>query len=97
MHFGLNNPNRAYTVNIVAIASECSIKNLCGYISDTLSWREHIFKITKKASRVAHVILHVFNGSSHDIDLYMRAFDAYVKSMLEYCSYAYEIQNYVKI
>ena len=69
MHFGLNSPNYVCTVNNVAIASVHSIKNLGVYVSDTLSWREYIFEITKKASRVANFILHAFN--SYDINLYM--------------------------
>ena len=50
-------------------------------------------KLLKKASCVAN-ILHALN--SYDINLYMRAFDAYVKQILQYCS-IYGIQIYVKI
>ena len=48
MHFGLNNPNHVYTVNNIAAASVHSTKDLSVNVSDTLSWREHIFEITKE-------------------------------------------------
>ena len=64
IHSGLNNPNHAYTVYSVAIASIFSIKDLGAYVSNTLPRRKYIFEITKTAiySRVVNVIVNAFNS-----------------------------------
>ena len=62
----------------------CNTISFLTVISEICSRQNNIFEITKKASSAANVILHAFN--SHDINLCMRAFDAYVKPILEYCS-----------
>ena len=50
--------------------------------SNDLSWRLHCTEVTKRASKVANVILHSF--STHSIDVYMKAFDVYVMPISEY-------------
>ncbi len=87
MHIGLRNPKQVYKINNVDIIAVQSIKDLGVYVSEDLLWHEHILVTTKKASRVANVILHSFK--SRNLDLYMKAFDTYVLPILDYCSFVW--------
>jgi hypothetical protein len=85
LHFGSNNPLRMYTINGVSIAPLQSVKDLGITVSESLSWHEHVVLTAKKANRVANTILHAFK--CHNVDVYMRAFDAYVRPVIEYCNF----------
>ena len=85
LHIGRKNSKRAYNLNGVNISSVTSVKDLRMYVSNGLSWRLHCTEVTKRASKVANVILHSF--STHCIAVYMKAFDVYIMSILEYCCF----------
>ena len=72
-----------YNLNGVNISSVTSVKDLGIQVSNDLSWRLHCTEVTKRANKVANVILHSF--SAHCIDVYMKAFEVYVMPILEYC------------
>ena len=87
LNLGLHNPYHEYTLNNVPIAAVDSMKDLGIYISYDLSWQTHITLMLKRAYIICYTILHSFY--SHNIDLYMRAFDSYVKSIVEYSCYVW--------
>ena len=47
----------------------------------------HMVQLSKKAYRVCNAILHSFK--SHNVNLYMRAFDSYVQPIVQYCCYVW--------
>ena len=83
LHIGRKNSKRVYNLNGVIISSVTSVKDLGIHVSNDISWRLHCTEVTKRASKVASVILHSF--SAHCIDVYKKAFDVYVMPILEYC------------
>ena len=82
LHIGRKNSKRVYNLNSVNISSVTSIKDLRIYVSNDFSRRLYCTEVTKRASKVANVILHSF--STHCIDVYMKAFDVYVMPISEY-------------
>jgi ribonuclease P/MRP protein subunit RPP40 len=87
LHIGAKNPHRVYSINDTPIASADSIKDLGVNIVSDLSWSKHVSEVVKKANRTCNVILHGF--ANHNIELYMSAFNSYVKPILNYCCYVY--------
>ena len=85
MHIGKNNPIHVYTINSKAISVINAIKDLGMYISNDLTWNAHVTEIVKKANRLANTILHSFH--SHDVNIYLRAFDVFVQPILDYCCF----------
>jgi hypothetical protein len=63
------------------------MKDLGVFISSDLSWHANVLEVCRKANFVCNTILHSFK--SHDILLYMRAFDTYVRPIVEYCCYVW--------
>jgi hypothetical protein len=64
-----------------------SVKDLGVYVNCDLSWSLHINEVVKKANKISNVILHGFR--CHNVDLYMSAFNTYVKPVVEYCNYVW--------
>jgi hypothetical protein len=95
LHIGLKNPKRVYTINgHNVIYSDC-VRDLGVYVSSNLTWRYHCVEMCKKANRVANSVLHMFKCSN--IQLYMKAFDAYVRPIVEYCPYVWNPSLYCDV
>jgi ribonuclease P/MRP protein subunit RPP40 len=84
LHFGLHNPCHNYFINGALIATVQSVKDLGVLVAVNLSWHEHVLYVAKKANRVANCILHAFK--CRNVEVYMRAFDAYVRPIIEFCN-----------
>ena len=67
LHIGKENSKRVYNLNGVNISLVTSVNDLEIHVSNDLSWRLHCTEVTKRASKVANVILHSF--STHCIDI----------------------------
>ena len=85
LHIGKKNSKREYNLNSINISSITSVKDLGIRVSNDLSWRLHCTEKTKRASKVANIILHSF--STHCIDVYVKAFNVYLMPILEYCCF----------
>lgn len=82
LYLGSQNPRRVYDINGSAIVSKEVIKDLGVHVSSTLSWHSHCIETAKKANSVANAIIHSF--SCNDVSIYMKAFDTYVRPIVEY-------------
>jgi hypothetical protein len=87
LHIGARNPNHVYTVNNVNISVVNSVKDLGVHVNCDLNWSLHVNEVVKKANKISNVILHGFR--CHNVDLYMSAFNTYVKPVVEYCNYVW--------
>ena len=83
MHVGKNNSIHVYIINSKAISVANFIKDLGVYISNDLTWNAHVPETVKKANKLANTILHSFH--CHDVNIYLRAFAAFVQPILDYC------------
>ena len=63
------------------------VQNLDVHVSHDLSFKNHCFEITKRTSEIANTLLHSF--SCTDVNVYIRAFDTYVMSIIDYCSFVW--------
>jgi hypothetical protein len=82
---GAKNPNHIYTVNNANISVVDSVKDLNVHVNCSLNWYLHVNDVVKNANKISNVILHAFR--CHNVDLYMSAFNTYVKPVGEYCSH----------
>ena len=87
MYIGAKNPKNKYKINNRTLECKDCVKDLGINVTYELSWRPHYIEICKKANRIGNAILHIFK--SNDIDVYMKAFDVYVRPLVEYCSYVW--------
>ncbi|MFH4981392.1 hypothetical protein AB6A40_008101 [Gnathostoma spinigerum] len=87
IHFGHPHCSISYFINKHPIKSESSVKDLGVYISNDLSFTSHVDKIVFKASKMSNIIFRVFTIS--DINVFRRAYIAYVRPILDYCSSVY--------
>ena len=83
----IKNPQHNYHVENQTLENTETIKDLGIYVTSTLSWSYYCNEIAKKANKVANSIQHTFRST--DINLYVRAFDAYLQLILIYCSYVW--------
>ena len=60
-----------------------SVKEFGFIITSDFSWHLNVVEVVKKANKISNAILHAF--CSHDINLYMRAFNVYISPLIEYC------------
>ena len=87
LHIGNKNPKNSYIINGQKVTYKDCVRDLGVYVSSDLSWRSHCVEMCRKANGVAHAILHMFK--TNNINIYMKAFDAYVRPIVEYCSYVW--------
>ena len=85
LYFGNKNPKQAYQITNTVITSKENVQNLGIYITTDQSWSIHCQETARKANDVSYFILYSFK--SHEVNLYMRAFNVYVRPVLDYCSY----------
>jgi hypothetical protein len=57
------------------------------HVNCDLNWSLHVNEVVEKANKISNVILHGFR--CHNVDLYMSAFNTYVKPVVEYCNYVW--------
>jgi hypothetical protein len=58
------------------------------HLNCDFNWSFRVNEVVKKASKILNVILHAFRCSS--VDLYMSAFNTYVKPVVEYCTFVWK-------
>ena len=61
LHYGKVNPNNDYMMNDISVLSDSSIKDLDITFQDTLSFDEHISKITSTANSRLGIIRNTFH------------------------------------
>jgi len=84
LHFGCKNPLVSYSINNTVLPNVEEVKDLGICVDNCLKFDKHISCIVAKASQRAALILRCFK--SRDAILLFRAFAAYVRPILEYCS-----------
>ena len=87
LHLGIHNPKRIYTVNNCPVQSKDVVKDLGIAMCSDLSFSTHCMDVVRKAMYIANAILHSF--LCKDVSVYMKAFDAYVRPILEYCCFVW--------
>ena len=81
LHLDYHNSKNIYFISGAAVQLHECMKDLDVTILNDFSWHAHCFEIVKKANYVANAILHSFLC---DVSIRMKAFDIYVRPMLEY-------------
>ena len=61
LHYGKVNPNNDYMINDISVLSDSSIKDLGITFQDTLTFDEHISKITSTANSRLSIIRNTFH------------------------------------
>ena len=87
VHLGYLNPCHDYRLSDNVIVSKCEVKDLGINISNDLSWHSQCIEYARKANSVANAILHCFECT--DINVYMKAFDTYVRPIVEFNCYVW--------
>ena len=77
-----------YVLNNVNLNIVDSIKDLGVIFTSEFSRHMNALRVVKKANKISNtIILHAF--CSHDINLFMHAFNVYVSSLSVYCCYVW--------
>ena len=78
---------RIYTVNNCPVQSKDVVKDLGIIMCSDLTFSSYCIDIVKKALYITNTILHSF--LCKDVSAHMKAFDAYVRLILEYCCFVW--------
>ena len=84
---GNGNTRNVYVLNNVNLNIVDSIKDLSVIVASDLSGPINVSEVVKKANKITNAILHAF--CSHDINLYIRAFNVYISPLIKYCCYVW--------
>ena len=95
MHIGFKNTNFKYFFNGVEIQCKEVANDLGVLIRNDLSFDEHINTMCTKAYEVINSIFICF--CCKKIDVYVKAYLAYVRSILEYSTYIWSPYKLVKL
>jgi Reverse transcriptase (RNA-dependent DNA polymerase) len=87
LYLGKNNVRHIYKLNDIDIKCVEVVKDLGVYVSSDLAWHSQCVEAARKANSVANAILHAF--VCDDITVYMKAFNAYVRPILEFNCYVW--------
>ena len=82
LHYGKVNPNNYYMINDISVLSGSSIKDLGITFQDTLTFDEHISKITSTANSRLGIIRNTFNII--DRERFLILYKSNVRPILEY-------------
>jgi hypothetical protein len=82
MHLG--RPSDSDTAGVLHVDSCDVFRDLGVYVDSRLKFTRHCSEVSKKASRLANLILRVFKCK--DASILVKAFCCYVRPILEYCS-----------
>ena len=82
-----NNPIHTYMLNGNIIPVRDEVVDLGVTVCNNLCWHSQCINCAKKANSVANAILHCFECT--DVEVYMNAFDTYVRPIIEYNCYVW--------
>ena len=84
LHFWATNPKHMYSLSGIDLVSQTNCRDLGVLMSADLKFSNHCREQVAKAFRVSNVIFRCFNTAC--AKSLIRAFKAYVRPLLEYCS-----------
>ena len=84
IHFGHKNSNFEYYFDMHKIGVSKCEKNLGVWLDDKLSFKEHVYEIVNKSSRVCALILN--NIKNVDNNMLIKLYKCFVRPVLEYAS-----------
>ena len=87
VHLGHNNPKHTYMLNGNINPVRDEVVDFGVTVCNNLCWHSQCINCAKKANSVANAILHCFECT--DVEVYMNAFDPYVRPIIEYNCYAW--------
>jgi hypothetical protein len=84
IHLGLHNPNITYYFNNNPLPASFSVRDLGITYNNKLSFDDYITNISSKAYQRVNLLFRAF--ASRNVKLLGRAFNTYVRPILEYCT-----------